>query len=342
MKKNKTAVLVLGFNNKNFLEDCFNSLLRAKREDIDLIYIDNGSVDNSVQFVQKIFPKIIIWDYKKNFGFAEGYNKAIKKALKNNYDYLFLLNPDTVISSLSLKKLIAAANNRTILQPLILLRQKGRKTQLVNTTGSYLNFLGISYCNDFLKNKKNILDKEIAAASGAAMLVPTIIFKKIGFFDKNFFMYHEDLDFCWRARMAGFNVKLLADAIVWHDYSFGRNFNKLFFAERNRQMFMFKNYQFRTLFFIFPAWFFSELAVIFLSIFQGWFFVKMRAYFSLIKLLPKIFKERQKIQANRLVGDRKLKKFVGGEISFSEFQNKLIGISNKISIVYWQIIKKLI
>jgi len=342
MKKPKTAVLVLGYNSQKYLKDCFLSLTKAKTENIDLVYIDNNSGDNSLDYLRKNFPKVEILANRKNLGFAAGYNQAIKWAIKKGYDYLFLLNPDTITDQNCLRELAKKADQNTILQPLVLIHSRGKKTKLINTSGNNLNFLGMSYCGDYRHQKRFAREKEIVSASGAAMFAPATIFKKIGFLDGSFFMYHEDLDFCWRARLAGFEIKLIPKAIIWHKYNFGRNWGKFFYVERNRQMFLLKNFSAKTLLLVFPIWLINELAILFYALINGWFWLKIKSYFSFLKYFPQTLQSRSKIQIMRVKSDADLKKFISGKISFIEVKIPLLSLYNQITSKYWLNIKKLI
>lgn len=333
------AVVVVGYNNLNDLEDCLKSILANSEKNIKIFYVDNDSRDASIDFVQNHFKSVQIIK-NKNTGYAGGNNVGIKMALKLGCKNIFLLNPDTILDSNCLALLKKASDQKTIIQPIVLIYEKGTKTHLINTTGNYLNFLGISYCNNYRQDEKIAQDGPIVSASGAAMFIPSAVIEKIGYLDESFFMYHEDLDFCWRARMAGFNVELLTTAKVWHKYSFSKNKLKYFYIERNRFLFIFKNFQIKTIFLILPFLLLNEILMLLYSIVSGWFIYKLKSCLSFFYLLPSALRERKKNK--RLFDDRVLKQFLSSQVEFSEVKVPGLKIYSRLSGLYFAAIRKFI
>ncbi len=335
------SIIIVGFNSKKYLSKCFKSILSSDLKTFRIIFVDNNSSDGSVEYVKKYFPNVLVLESRTNLGFAAGNNLGIKKALHLKSDFVFILNPDTIIDKSCLKRLKMNATEN-IVQPLILLIEDNKKTNLINTTGSYLNFLGISYCDDYRKHANNIVEKDITTASGAASFIPATVFKKVGFFDENLFMYHEDVDLFWRARLAGYNIRLVPEAKVWHDYKFSKGKNKFFFIERNRLIFIFKNFSLKYLLLISPMMIINELLMIAYSVMGGWFPQKIKSYFSFIRLIPQELKNRKKIKKIISSPERQLKKFLMPSISFSEISNPFLSSYNRILKVYWSLIIKII
>jgi GT2 family glycosyltransferase len=333
------GVVVVGFNNHGDLKGCLGSLLRSRYKKFKIIYVDNGSTDGSVEFVEKNFQEVIVIK-NRNTGYAGGNNLGIKKALKLKCEYVFLLNPDTLIDQDCLGELVKHAKANKILQPLILIHEKGKKTDLINTTGNHLNYLGISYCNNYRQKSSYAKSGQITSASGAGMFIPSLIIKKIGFFDESFFMYHEDLDFNWRARKAGFDVELITSAKLWHKYKFSKNKLKYFYIERNRFYFIFKNYEIKTILLIFPFLLLNEILMILYSLLSGWFIYKLRSAGSFIYHLPRLLRNRRRVKW--LVRDKELKKYFSSEIYFSEVKVPLLGFYSLLSQLYYLLIRKFI
>ncbi len=338
----RVAVLVLGYNSQKYLNDCFTSIRSLRPKNYITIFIDNNSKDNSIQFIQDKFPEVKIIRNNKNLGYAAGYNVGIKEVIKNKVEYVFLLNPDTIVKINCLQELLKKANDRMILQPLILLYSHGRKTSLINTSGNHLHYSGISYCGDYRKKKETVQEKDITSASGSAIFIPVSILRKIGRFDEEFFMYHEDLDFCWRARLAGYNIRLIPKAIVWHKYHFSRNRLKLFYEERNRLFFIFKNYQIKTLILISPMLILNELLVLIFSLFNGWLIIKIKSLVFFMMKFDHVTGFRKKIERFRKVNDDVLKKYFSPEILFSEVQIPALKFYNLLSKGFWFLIKRFI
>jgi hypothetical protein len=330
------SIIIVGYNSKRYLEDCLSGIFASTYKNFEVTLVDNNSTDETVKFAKKHYPTVKIIKNNDNLGFTGGNNMGITEALENKSDYFFLLNPDTIIEKNCLKILVERANQKTILQPLILLHQENVKTEMVNTSGGVINFLGFSYCDGYKDHqKKYSRDKKITVGSGAALFIPSAVFKRIGLLDESFFMYHEDVDFCWRARLAGFNIQLIPKAKVWHKYSFSVNKKKFFYTERNRLMFLVKNFSFKYLCLIFPMMVINEILIIIYSIFGLWFFQKISSYLSFFRYLPRIIAERSK---SSRISEKKLKTYISHQLSFSEFSSFLFYPYNIILSLYWRLI----
>lgn len=322
------SIIITGYNNQKDLQPCLNGIHQSTYKNFQIIYCDGNSTDNSVEFVKKKYPKIKIIVSKENLGYGHLVNLGISF---QKSDFYFILNSDTVIDKDCLQILVNNADNHTILQPLILIYKNNQKTNLINTTGNHLNFLGFSYCDNYLKDKNFVKsNQDITTASGAAMFIPQNVIKKTGLFDENYFMYHEDLDFCWRARLNNFNIKLIKDAIIWHKYTFSKKTNKFYFTEKNRLYFLIKNFTNKYLILIFPALLINEILVLFYALFNGWFILKIKSYSSL-------FKEIERTNPKTISTN-----YLSPEISFSEISNPLITPYNLFLSLYWRIIKPLV
>lgn len=334
------SIIVVGYNSKKDLRECFDSIYTSTYEKYRIIFVDNDSSDGSLEYVKNKYPNIITIK-NKNTGYAGGNNVGINKAIDLKSKYVFLLNPDTIIDKNCLGNLIKKADDGTILQPLILLNVDSKNTDLINTTGGHLNFLGFSYCSDYKRNRAEAKEKDLAIASGAAAFIPTTIFNKIGLFDESFFMYHEDVDLFWRARLMGFNIRLIPDSIVWHKYSFSKNRNKMFYAERNRLLFLYHNFSFKYRLLIFPAFLINEIMIILYSIISGWGWAKLKAYFSFFTIQSKE-KTNKDFKKQLLARQSLLKIYINPEISFSEVKNPLFSPYNLLLRIYWKLIYVLI
>lgn len=335
------SIIIVGYNSKKDLPDCLESIYKSSYKDFRIIFVDNDSSDGSLEFINEKYPKVISIK-NKNTGYAGGNNVGIQKAMELHSEYVFLLNPDTIIEKDCLKNLVEKADGKTILQPLILLNIKGKNTDLINTTGGHLNFLGFSYCSDYKENKTAAKEKDVAIASGAAAFIPTALFKKVGLFDKSFFMYHEDVDLFWRARLHRFNIRLIPQALVWHKYAFSKNKNKFYHVEKNRLLFLYKNFSLSYLILIFPIFLLNEILMLLYSLLSGWIIQKLKSYFSVINLLGKESIQRKKNLRFIHKSETKLKKYLSPNLQFSEINNPLFSIYNLFLRLYWFIISFLI
>lgn len=331
-----TAIIIVGYNSQPYLEACFNSLLSQTAKDLKIIFVDNNSTDDSVTYIRKRFPEVEVIANKENYGFAKANNIGIEAAMKQKMRHVFILNPDTIVDKDCLKRLLEEADDKTILQPLILLNGTEDK---INTSGGTLNFLGFSYCSDYkLPAKQVSKDRVLPTASGAAMLVPVKLLETVGLFDEELFMYHEDVDLAWRSRIAGFSIKLVPSAFVWHDYRFSHNPKKFYYVERNRLLFLLKNFGAWYRVAIFPAFLLNEIALLAYFTLKGSLGSKLQAYFGVIKLWPHVIASRQKLKKLRKKSDHELVQLLGSDMDFAEINIPLLSLYTKVLSLYWKLI----
>ena len=330
----KASIIVLNYNGKRYIKDCLDSVLKQSYPNYEIIVVDNNSSDNSISIIEK-YSKAKLIKNKENFGFSKGNNIGIKSA---NGDYIILLNMDTVVNRDWLKELIKIAeteNNIGICQSKILLFDDRSR---INTTGNIIHYLGFGYCGECGKKDYQMDVREITYASGASMLIKKHILDKIGYFDESLFMYQEDLDFGWRARLFGYKIVLAPKSIVYHKYKVDKNKNKMYYAERNRLIVLLKNYSFKSLLLISPALILNEVGIFFYFIKEMIPHKKINSYFSILMNSSRIMKDRRYIQKNRIVSDKELFKHFNKNFEFSEINSSFQKIFNLIFQKYGELI----
>lgn len=349
-KNKKITIVIVTHNAQNYLPDLLESLEKQyyPKNLVEIIVVDNGSEDDTRMILQ-IFMKnrrIKIIENKENLGFAKGNNTGIKEALKRETDYIILLNQDMVVEPSWLEELVEVAGIDSkigAVQPMILLWEDKNRTQ---TAGNKIHFLGFGYSGDYKKSrgpKVESRESDVAYASGAASLIKREVLEKIGFLDEDLWAYHEDLDFGWRLRLVGYEIKKATKSIVYHKYSFTKTKEKYYFMERNRLIVLWKNYKLATLILIFPIFIFMECGLWFFALIKGWGEEKLRSYRDFLKSLPKTLVKRKKIQKQRLVKDKEIIKHFVGKVEFEDLQHPFLNyIANPIFDLYWRVIKYLI
>lgn len=345
----KIAVLVLGYNDKNYLEDVIKSSLNQNYDNFELIYIDNLSTDGSLNYIKKNYPNIRIIRNNKNLGYAGAYKYAIEKIFEENFEGAVLLNPDVVLNKnwlLNLVKSSYADEKIAIAQSKIFLWD-GKNNNLANTFGNKINYLGFGFCGNYKKgdNQEFSKDIEIAYASGCSMLIKKDCYLKIGGLDEKFFLYYEDQDIGWRARIKGYKVILSSKSIVYHKYKFHKgktNRKKVFFLERNRLYFIFKNYSAKTIILIAPALIFMEIGIVLHLAIRGYFAEKIKGYYSIIKNIKLLYNDRKKIQKERIVSDTELFPLLNPTINFEEINSFPLKIVNLFLILYYKIVRNIV
>jgi GT2 family glycosyltransferase len=307
------TVIVLTYNSSKYLDGCFGTLDRMDTDglDVEIVVVDNASNDGTPDVIRERWPGVLVVESGGNVGFAAGNNIAMRQAIDSGRDYVFLLNHDTEVEPGFLREAVQAAeadDSVGAVQSLLLLHPE---RDLVNATGNAVHFLGFGYCMDYRKPVSDIDReslKEIAYASGAAVLYRCEALKETGLFDESLFMYHEDLDLGWRLRLCGYRNVMTPKSVVYHKYEFSRSIGKYYFMERNRYIVLLKNLRVWTFVIIAAPLAFTE-AVLMLTAFRGgWWKKKMKAltYFLDPRPWGHILKERDRVAAMRKVGDREI------------------------------------
>lgn len=253
----KVFVVILHYKGKQLTRQCLLSLQKTKVGDFsfEIIMVDNHSPE-PIDELKKEFKKVIFLKNSQNLGFAEGNNVGIREALKRKANYVLLLNNDTTV-------------DRNLLSELFKTSEKDKKIGIVapkiyfapgyeyhqsrykpNEQGKVFWYAGgkIDWQNvlcshrgvDEVDQGQYDKQKETGFVSGCAMLVKRKVFEKIGLFDKNYFLYLEDADFCQRAKRVGFKVIYQPEGKVWH---FNAGSSEVggplhdYFLTRNRMLF---------------------------------------------------------------------------------------------------------
>lgn len=311
MDKYKVAILVLGYNSQDDLDECFSSLSAQTYKNTILYLLDNNSCDNSIGFIRQNFPKVNILDFKENLGYAGANNWGMEKAFSEGVDFCLVINADIKADKKMIENLVATysqvVNKKDkvgLIQPVILLYDNPKK---INTIGNSLNYLGFGFCKDFDKEySQDLEDQEISSVSGACMLVSKEYYEDVGKFDEDFFMYNEDQNYSWRGLLKGYKHFLSSGAVMYHKYNFSRHGFKIYHSEKNRLMMLLENYELKTLFLLIPVLILNEFVFSGYTILQGWFFKKVKSYFYVLGHLGDILKKRKLIQKSRKKQDKEI------------------------------------
>jgi GT2 family glycosyltransferase len=301
--------------------------------------IDNASSDGSADLVREKFPTVRTLVQPRNLGFAEACNVAARTATS---DVLAFVNNDARFDRQWLQNLMApleADPSLSACQSLILLYDE---PELINTSATAVNFLGVGWCSDYRRPRAEARSGEIPVLSGAAFAVRRQLYLDAGGFDGDYFMYHEDVDLSWRLRLMGASLQLAAASLVYHKYQFGRAGQKNYLLERNRLMTVLKNYRLPTLVLLAPAALAMEFGVCLLALSQGWLGAKLRGYRDVLRCLPAIRQKRRAVRGLRRISDRGLTRWWVGSIDFEEIKSPLVSFGSVVLRAYWSVARILI
>ena len=220
MKKD-ISVVILNWNGSAMLQRFLPSVIRYS-EEAEIIVADNGSTDHSIDLLQEKFPSVRILPFRENYGFAEGYNRAIQQI---ETPYVLLLNDDVEVTPHWLKPLLTFMNHHpevAACQPKILSETNRELFEYAGACGGFIDHLGYPYCRgrifNHVEKDRGQYDQvcPIFWATGAALLVRTDVFRKEGGLDKRFFAHMEEIDFCWRLRSRNYGIYCIPQSTVYH------------------------------------------------------------------------------------------------------------------------------
>ncbi len=247
----KVAIVILNWNGSKLLQQFLPSVIRFSQGDsIDIIVADNGSTDQSLSLLREKFPSVKILDLKQNFGFARGYNEALKQI---EADYFVILNSDVEVTSGWLEAPIRMMENDpeiAAVQPKILSYQQKTHFEYAGAAGGFIDRFGYPFCRGRIFNEveedRGQYDEVINIfwATGACMFIRARLFHEVGGFDADFWAHMEEIDLCWRLKNKGCRVVYTPESVVYHlgggslPYD---NPRKLYLNFRNNLWLLYKN-----------------------------------------------------------------------------------------------------
>ncbi|MEL6924828.1 MAG: riboflavin biosynthesis protein RibF, partial [Bacteroidota bacterium] len=220
--ESKAAVVILNYNGKKYLQQFLRNIIDNTGPQYQIYVADNGSTDDSLDYLQQYFPEVPVIPLNSNSGFAQGYNLALEKVQS---PYFVLLNSDIETTPNWLDPLIELMeqdNSIGACQPKILAYHNKTHFEYAGAAGGWLDYLGYPFCRgrifDVNEEDKGQYDtrQEIFWATGAALVIRGELFKKIGGFDGSYFAHSEEIDLCWRVKRAGYKIVAEPKSVVYH------------------------------------------------------------------------------------------------------------------------------
>lgn len=215
------AVVILNWNGKKHLEKFLPSVVQHSSS-ASIIVIDNGSTDDSVQFIENNCSGIRVIALDRNYGFCEGYNRGIDKIA---HEFTILLNSDVEVTANWIEPLIEILKSDAQIaacQPKILSFKDKRQFEYAGAAGGFIDKWGYPFCRGRLfesaeqdQGQYNDI-KQIFWASGACVALRNTVFKTIGGLDNTFFAHMEEIDLCWRLHNKGYKIMYTGHSVVYH------------------------------------------------------------------------------------------------------------------------------
>ncbi len=244
------SIVILNWNGRKFLEQFLPSVQASTWANKSIVVIDNASTDDSISFLQTHYPQVQIVRNAGNYGFAKGYNEGLKEVAG---DYYVLLNSDVEVTPGWIEPVMALMESDAsigVCQPKLLEHHNKTVFEYAGAAGGWLDYLGYPFAKGriFDVNETDHGQYDTAApifwASGAAMFVRAKLYHQLGGLDPFFFAHQEEIDFCWRVQLAGYQVYACPQSVVYH-VGGGTlpkgNSRKVFLNFRNNLIMMAKN-----------------------------------------------------------------------------------------------------
>ncbi len=356
--KPRVAIIYLCWGMRDYVHPVVKALASQSYPKglMKIFMVTAGSKDGIQEVIKKDvlprsgsdLPETVLLDDPVNRGFAGNNNVAVKQALDEGFDYIFLHNGDLALESRAIEELVNLAESDDSIGSVQSLVTYWDDHEKVNVSGGVFHVAGYGYARDNLKALSDLNHEngdEIAYASGAAVLYRTDALRKVGMMEEGFFMYHEDLELGLRLRMAGYKNVLATKSLAYHDYNFSRNTKKFAWMELYRVVAVKAYYKIFTLILLAPILLVIEAGTWLMALKGGWVQAKFYQYTELMK--PRtwklILKIRKRAQSLRIISDKEFLQSVSGSIAGQETESFIVtAIANPIIELYLRCVRAIV
>ena len=250
MSPTKVSIVILNWNGKAMMQQFLPSVVRHSRPAAQVVVADNGSTDGSLEMLRRDFPEVQLLPLDANYGFAEGYNRALARL---DSEYLLLLNSDVEVTPGWLEPLVGFLDSHpdyAACQPKLLAQRDPHSFEYAGAAGGYLDRYGYPFCRGRLfdsveqDNGQYDTPADVFWATGAALLIRRTDWLAAGGFDGRFFAHMEEIDFCWRLRARGRRIACVPASVARHvggGTLSADNPRKTFLNFRNNLLMLYKN-----------------------------------------------------------------------------------------------------
>lgn len=214
--KPKVAIVVINWNSLDDITECIKSLQATDYPNYEIVVVDNASTDGSPERIAEVFPNIILLKNKVNLGYGSGANVGMKYAVENGCSYIFLFSPDAVMTPDALGKLVAVAEKKPqigLLAPALYYYHTPTKLQYCGSTVDWDQFTKRKLKD---LNEWKTVNRNNFWLWATAVLLKCDVIRKIGYFNEEYFVYCEDLEYSLKANKEDFDVEILPSVHIYH------------------------------------------------------------------------------------------------------------------------------
>jgi len=315
MSTRPVSIVIPNFNGRRHLEVCLSSIQNLTYRNFETIVVDNASTDDSVDFIKTNYPRVKLLVNAVNLGFAGGCNVGMRSA---KGAYVALLNNDVEVDPNWLNELVLVAQSDpriAICASKIMMFQNRR---VFNSAGGEYDVYGSGHDRGLFEFDHGQFSRreEVFFACGGAMLVCRDVLQNTGLFDSRYFMYGEDVDLCWRARLGGYKVVYVPSAVVYHKYGGTMEplkSQRLYLTSRNSLCSILKNYSWKNLakaFLRFCSLKVVESLLFFVSGRVNASFAILKAILWNIANLNETWRKRMRVQMLRKLSDNNIERMM--------------------------------
>lgn len=247
------AIVILNYNGKHYLQKFLPSVTASAYRNKKVVVADNSSTDDSLAWLKGNYPQVEIVVNETNYGYAKGYNEALKHV---KADYYVLLNSDVEVTENWIAPVVELMETNPQIaccQPKILAYNNKNLFEYAGACGGWIDKFGYPFCRGRVfdiceKDKRQYNDvAPVFWASGAALFIRSAVYHQLKGFDEYFFAHQEEIDLCWRLQLAGYRVMVCPQSVVYHvgGGTLPKGRRKVYLNLRNNLIMLAKNYPFK-------------------------------------------------------------------------------------------------
>jgi GT2 family glycosyltransferase len=335
------SVLVVTFNERELIERCLPVLTEQLGERDELIVADNCSADGTVEVVERLAPQATVLRMPSNDGYMPACNAAAERATG---DVIITLDADVIPAPGFCDAIRRPAANGSRWAGWMGLVTMG-DGHLINTSGGVSHFTGLSWAGQVGEPLEAASDepREVSFLTGACLAISRAAWERETGFADDYFLYFDDVDWCFRTRLGGGRIGIVPDARVDHLYDFTKRRVKWRLLERNRWATVIRTYPRELLLLVLPALLLTELALPVIALRWGWLREKLLADLDVIRWLPRLLRERREIQARRTISAAEFADHLTAELTSPYFGG--VGRSRVLRAgmrAYWAFVRRLL